>query len=72
MAEKPLSVHKAEGERLVAAHHGRRQVYAVMFNQRTDPHSQKIRHPVPGGGLGEVRRVNRIVTDWFRPGADYA
>jgi predicted dehydrogenase len=72
MIEKPISVHKADGERLVAAHRNHRQVFAAMFNQRTDPHYQKIRHLVQSGELGEIRRVNWIITDWFRSEAYYA
>jgi predicted dehydrogenase len=72
LVEKPISVHKADGERLIAAHQGRRQVFAAMFNQRTDPLYQKIRAMVQGGELGEVRRINWIITDWFRTEAYYA
>ena len=72
LVEKPISVHKADGERLIAAHQGRRQVFAAMFNQRTDPLYQKIRAMIQGGELGEVRRINWIITDWFRTEAYYA
>ena len=72
LIEKPISVHKADGERLLAAHSDERQVFAVMFNQRTDPHYQKIRQLIQGGELGEIRRVNWIITDWFRSEAYYA
>ena len=39
LVEKPISVHKADCERLLAAHAGREgeQVFAAMFNQRTTP-----------------------------------
>ena len=73
LVEKPISVHKADCERLIAAHAGReRQVFAAMFNQRTDPFYQKIRSLLQNGELGEVRRVNWIVTAWFRTQAYYA
>ena len=72
LIEKPISVHKADGERLLAAHQDRRQVFAVMFNQRTDPTYQKIRQLIQEGALGEIRRVNWIITDWFRSEAYYA
>ena len=39
MVEKPISVHKAEGGKADRRAQGtRRQVFAVMFNQRTDPY----------------------------------
>ena len=72
LIEKPISVQKADCEKLIAAHRGRRQVFAAMFNQRTDPHYIKLRNLIRQGSLGAVRRVNWIVTDWFRPNAYYA
>jgi predicted dehydrogenase len=73
LVEKPISVHKRDCERLIAAHEGRAdQVFAAMFNQRTDPFFLKIRALIQGGELGEIRRVNWIVTNWFRTAAYYA
>lgn len=75
LVEKPLSVHKADCDRLIAAYHARpkpEQVFGAMFNQRTDPHYAKVRELIVNGELGEIRRVNWIVTDWFRPEAYYA
>src|SRR5690606_32161278 len=42
MIEKPISVHRADCERLIAAYKGRekKQVFAAMFNQRTDRYYQ--------------------------------
>jgi predicted dehydrogenase len=71
LMEKPISVHKADCERLLAAHARRRQVFAAMFNQRTDHFYKKIRSLVEDGKLGEVRRVNWIITTWFRTEAYY-
>lgn len=72
LVEKPISVHKRDCERLIAAHRDRGQVFAAMFNQRTDPFYQKIRALIQGGELGEIRRVNWIMTNWFRTAAYYA
>lgn len=74
MVEKPISVHRADCERLIAAHKGRdkKQVFAAMFNQRTDRYYQKIRSLIQSGELGEIRRVNWIITNWFRTHAYYA
>ncbi len=71
MVEKPVSVHKADAQRLLAAHKNKKQVFAAMFNQRTDPYYQKIRHLILSGELGEIRRVNWIITNWFRTEAYY-
>jgi predicted dehydrogenase len=71
MVEKPVSVHKADALRLNAAHKDKKQVFAAMFNQRTDLYYQKIRHLIRSGELGEIRRVNWIITNWFRTEAYY-
>src|SRR5690606_29780529 len=70
--EKPLSVHRADCERLIAAHTNKKQVFAAMFNQRTDHYYIKIRDLIQSGELGEIRRVNWIITNWFRTEAYYA
>jgi predicted dehydrogenase len=72
LVEKPISVHKADAEKLIAAHGNRSQVFAAMFNQRTDPHFRLIRTMVRDGTLGTIRRINWTVTDWFRTNAYYA
>jgi predicted dehydrogenase len=72
LVEKPISVHVADARRLVAAHRGGAQVFAAMFNQRTDPFFLRIRELVRGGALGELRRVQWTITNWFRPHAYYA
>ncbi len=72
LMEKPLAVDKADGARLLAAHTNPRQVFGLVFNQRTDPAYRRLREMVRGGELGAVRRVNWTITDWFRPNAYYA
>jgi predicted dehydrogenase len=72
LVEKPISVHKADAQRLIAAHRGRsRQVFAAMFNQRTDPAFLRIREMMAGGELGAVRRVAWTSTHWYRTDAYY-
>jgi predicted dehydrogenase len=68
LVEKPVAAHKADAERLLAAHRGR-QVFAVMLNQRTDPFYRKLRDLIARGELGAIQRINWIVTTWFRPQA---
>ena len=71
LVEKPISVHKADAEKLIAAWQGKGQVFAAMFNQRTDPLFQRIRRLVQAGELGALQRVSWIVTNWFRTQAYY-
>jgi predicted dehydrogenase len=72
LVEKPISVHKADAQRLISAWDPNRQVFEAMFNQRTDPLYQTIRSMVRGGALGEIRRTSWIITNWFRSEAYYA
>ena len=72
LVEKPISVHKADCERLIAAHKNKRQVFSAMFQMRTDPHYQKIKQMIDDGELGTLTRINWIVTAWFRSEAYYA
>ncbi|MGC9522353.1 MAG: Gfo/Idh/MocA family protein [Anaerolineae bacterium] len=71
LVEKPISVHKADCERLIASHTDKDLVFAAMFNQRTDPYYRKIRELVSSGELGKLLRVNWIMTSWFRTQAYY-
>ena len=67
LVEKPISVHKADCQRLIAAHKDKKVLFGAMFNQRTDPHYVKVRDIIKSGQLGEITRVNWIITNWFRP-----
>jgi predicted dehydrogenase len=72
LLEKPIAVHKAECERLIAAYDpSRGQVFAAMFNQRTDPRYVKLRELIGSGDLGQIQRIQWVITDWFRPEAYY-
>jgi predicted dehydrogenase len=75
LVEKPVSVHKADAQRLIGAHvrspRGHAQVFAAMFNQRVHPAYLTIRSLLQNGELGAVRRVHWTITDWFRSQAYY-
>lgn len=72
LCEKPLAVHKADCQRLLAAHTDPGLVFGVMFDTRTEPRYQKVREMVLGGELGHIRRINWTMTNWFRSNAYYA
>ncbi|HTG43591.1 MAG TPA: Gfo/Idh/MocA family oxidoreductase [Verrucomicrobiae bacterium] len=73
MVEKPISVHKADCERLIAAAQAHPQlVFGAMFQLRTEPRYQKIKQLIEGGELGQLVRLNWIITDWFRTEAYYS
>lgn len=72
LVEKPISVHKADCERLLAAHKDPKQIFAAMFQMRTDPKYAKLKKIIASGELGQFTRVNWIITDWYRTEAYYA
>src|SRR4051812_32133531 len=43
-----------------------------MFQLRTEPRYKKLKQLIDAGELGQVVRVNWIITDWFRTEAYYA
>lgn len=73
MVEKPISVHKADAERLIAAHHAQPgRVFGAMFQLRTEPRYLKIKRLIDTGELGTLVRASWIMTDWYRTEAYYA
>jgi predicted dehydrogenase len=73
MVEKPISAHKADAERLIAAHKQHpKQVFAGMFQLRAEPRYLKLQKLIQAGDLGEIVRMSWIMTDWFRTAAYYA
>jgi predicted dehydrogenase len=72
MVEKPISAHKADAERLIAAARTHpRQVFAGMFQLRTEPRYQRIQQLIQAGELGDLVRVSWLITDWYRTEAYY-
>jgi predicted dehydrogenase len=73
MVEKPISAHKADAEKLVASARAHPKLaFAGMFQLRVEPRYQRIQRILQSGDLGEIVRVNWIITDWFRTEAYYA
>eukprot|EP01047_Picozoa_sp_COSAG01_P047275 COSAG01_NODE_4502_length_4970_cov_587.236707_6_plen_387_part_00 len=74
MTEKPISVHKADAEKLIAAYEARphrSQQFGAMFNNRNNATYNKVRDMVASGELGKISRINWIITTWFRPQSYY-
>ncbi|MCL1887771.1 MAG: Gfo/Idh/MocA family oxidoreductase [Kiritimatiellaeota bacterium] len=76
-SEKPLAVHKKDAQRNIAAWQAAKKknpgiVFSAMFQMRAVNYYKKVREVVQRGDLGEVTRVNWIITNWFRPHAYYA
>ncbi len=71
LCEKPAGVYtkqvRAMNERAKASD----KVFAMMFNQRTNCVYRKMHELVKSGELGKIKRVNWIITDWYRTQSYY-
>ena len=47
------------------------RVFGIMYNQRTNPLYQKMKDLVESGELGEIKRTNWIITNWYRSQSYY-
>ena len=67
MCEKPAGVYTKQVREMNAeADKHPELVFGMMFNQRTNCVYRKIKEMIDGGELGKLKRVNWIITDWYR------
>ena len=66
MCEKPAGVYTKAVREMNEAAEKSGNVFAMMFNQRTNCVYRKMHEMVHSGQLGELKRVNWIITDWYR------
>ncbi len=72
LMEKPIAVYTAEACKLLAAHNSAGgQIFAAMFNQRTDPRYTRLKSLIDSGELGAVQRIAWTITDWYRTDTYY-
>lgn len=69
--EKPAGVYTKQVKELNEFAKTKDATYAIMFNQRNNPLYQKLKAILDNGDLGDIRRVNWIITTWWRPQAYY-
>jgi predicted dehydrogenase len=72
LIEKPAGVYTRHVREMNAAAAASGKTFGIMFNQRTRPLHQKLRELVQGGELGSLKRINWIITDWYRTQAYFA
>lgn len=67
LCDKPAGVYSRQARemRQEAAKH--ELIFAMIFNQRTNPVYGKMKELVESGIYGKLKRVNWVVTDWYRP-----
>ncbi|MFA6737005.1 MAG: Gfo/Idh/MocA family oxidoreductase [Saccharofermentanales bacterium] len=72
LVEKPAGVYTKQVMVMNAEAQKRPElVFGIMLNQRTNPVYKKAHDLVKAGELGEIKRVNWIITGWYRTQAYY-
>lgn len=71
LTEKPAGVYTKQVREMMAAADRTGMVFGIMMNQRTNCIYRKMREIVKSGEMGQIRRTNWIITDWYRPKAYY-
>jgi len=72
LTDKPIAVHKADAQKMLDAHAKRPELkFAAMFQLRTDSVFKKVKSLIETGELGSIKRINWIITNWFRSQSYY-
>ena len=72
MIDKPAGVYtKAVRELNEYAATKPELIFGIMYNQRTNPLYRKAKEFIDSGDMGEIKRINWIITNWYRPQAYY-
>lgn len=71
MLEKPAGVYTAQVREMNEVAAQSDKTFAVMFNQRTNCLYRKMHELITSGSLGAIKRVNWIITDWYRTQSYY-
>ena len=67
MCEKPAGVYTLQVREMMAAADKHPELtFGMMFNQRTNCLYRKAKELIEEGAIGEMKRMNWIVTDWYR------
>lgn len=71
VCEKPAGVHTKHVKEMNEVARKSDKLFTVMFNQRTNSLYKKIRELVKTGAVGNIKRINWIITTWYRPQSYY-
>ncbi|MBP5489176.1 MAG: Gfo/Idh/MocA family oxidoreductase [Lachnospiraceae bacterium] len=71
ISEKPAGVYTKQVRKMNEVAAASDKVFAIMLNQRTNCVYRKLHEMIESGELGELKRVNWIITDWYRTQAYY-
>ena len=67
LCEKPAGVYTLQVRDMIAeADKHPELTFGMMFNQRTNYTYRKMHELIHSGAIGDLKRVNWIITDWYR------
>lgn len=67
LCDKPSGVYSRQARNMENEADKSGKVFGMVFNQRTLPIHMQLHELVNSGKYGSLKRVNWIVTDWYRP-----
>ena len=71
ISEKPAGVYTKAVREMNEAAAKSDKTFAIMFNQRTNCVYRKMKEIIDSGELGQIRRTNWIITNWYRSQSYY-
>lgn len=71
ISEKPAGVYTKQVREMNEVAKKSDKVFAIMLNQRTNCVYRKLHEMIQSGELGQLKRVNWIITDWYRTQSYY-
>lgn len=66
LCEKPAGVYTKQVREMNEVTFKSNKLFSLMYNQRTNPLYKKMHDLIKSGEMGDFRRVNWIITNWFR------
>lgn len=68
LVEKPVGVFTKNIEELnKLSLENKDVIFGLIFNQRTNPFYKKAKEIIEKDGIGDLKRMNWIITNWYRP-----
>lgn len=71
ISEKPAGVYTKQVKEMNAVAERSDKLFTVMFNQRTNCIYRKMKEMVENGEVGQIKRINWIITSWYRSQSYY-
>lgn len=71
ICEKPAGVYTKQVKEMNEVAATSKGLFAMMFNQRTNCLYRKMKELISNGEIGQIKRINWIITDWYRSQSYY-